>query len=70
MNRKVVLFQNTRSVIKAEKLLNISGIQIKLIPVPKDISAECGICIEVFENLNSIITVLNENEIQYEIAEF
>ncbi len=70
MKRTVILFQNTRSVISAEKKCEANNIAIKLIPVPKNISSECGICIEVQNNLNEITELLTENKISCKISEF
>ncbi|MFC1717408.1 DUF3343 domain-containing protein [Candidatus Poribacteria bacterium] len=39
----IVLFDTTQAAIRAEKVLDHSGIKTKLIPVPRHISANCGI---------------------------
>ena len=39
----IVLFDTTQAAIKAEKALDKAGIRIKLIPVPRHISSNCGI---------------------------
>lgn len=39
----IVLFDTTQAAIKAEKVLNRAEIKTKLIPVPRHISANCGI---------------------------
>jgi hypothetical protein len=41
----VVLFQSISSALRAEKLLKKQGIAYKLIPVPRHLSSDCGICI-------------------------
>ena len=41
----VALFQSVSHVMKAEKILQKADIPFKLIPVPKTISSECGVCI-------------------------
>jgi len=41
----VVLFQSISSALRAEKLLKKEGIAYKLIPVPRHLSSDCGICI-------------------------
>lgn len=45
--RTLVLFQNTRSVIKAERICIEANIKCKVIPVPREISSECGMAIEI-----------------------
>jgi len=44
-NCDVVLFHSVTHAMKAEKLLKAAGVTIKLIPVPKHISSDCGICL-------------------------
>jgi hypothetical protein len=41
----VVLFDSTSAALLAEKLLKQGGIPHKVIPVPRDISSDCGVCI-------------------------
>ncbi|MCU0581690.1 MAG: DUF3343 domain-containing protein [Syntrophales bacterium] len=41
----VVLFHSVTHAMKAEKLLKAAGLTIKLIPVPKHISSDCGVCL-------------------------
>jgi hypothetical protein len=41
----VVLLHSTSHAIKAEKLLKKAGVACKLIPVPRHLSSDCGICI-------------------------
>ena len=41
----VVLFHTTSSVLRSEKLLTEAGFVIKLIPTPREFSADCGIAI-------------------------
>jgi hypothetical protein len=42
---QVVLFNSVSHALKAEKILKGEGIPFKLIPVPKYISSDCGICL-------------------------
>jgi hypothetical protein len=39
------LFKSVSHAMKAEQLLKDAGIPFKLIPVPKSISSDCGVCI-------------------------
>jgi hypothetical protein len=41
----VVIFDSTSAALKAEKALIQKGIKIKAIPVPRQISSDCGISI-------------------------
>jgi len=41
----IVLFYNTSSVMRAEKVLQKGGVAIKLIPTPREFSSDCGIAV-------------------------
>ena len=42
---RVLLFRSVQHALKAEKILKDQGVAFKLIPVPKHISSDCGICL-------------------------
>ena len=42
---RVVLFYSTSNALQAEKLFKKTGVGIKLIPVPRQLSSDCGICL-------------------------
>jgi hypothetical protein len=54
----VVLFPSINGALLAEKLLKKQGIAYKLIPVPRHLSSDCGVCIRF----------LTENEFQIKKA--
>ena len=41
----IVLFYNTSSVMRAEKVLQKGGVAIKLIPTPREFSSDCGMAV-------------------------
>lgn len=41
----VVLFESTSAALMAEKRLKKAAIPHKVIPVPRQISSDCGVCI-------------------------
>jgi hypothetical protein len=43
----VFLFPSVSHALKAEKILKEQGIVHKLIPVPRHISTDCGVCLRV-----------------------
>ena len=56
------LFQSVSHVMKAERMLLGEGLAIKIIPVPKSISSDCGVCIRFEEKLlDKIETILKNN---------
>jgi hypothetical protein len=44
---KVFIFESTRAVIKAEGTVRSAGIDCKVIPVPRSISPQCGMALEI-----------------------
>ena len=46
---RVLLFESVSAVLVAEKILKDAGIRSKLIPVPKYLSSDCGVCMRVDE---------------------
>ena len=43
----VFLFPSVSHVLKAEKILKARGTPHKLIPVPRHVSSDCGVCLRV-----------------------
>ncbi len=43
----ILLFQSVHQVMKAEKVLKERGMAVDLIPVPREISSDCGVAIQV-----------------------
>jgi hypothetical protein len=64
----VLLFPSVSHVMKAERILLGAQIPIKIIPVPKTISSDCGVCIRFEEKLIEKIKALLENH--FETMEF
>jgi hypothetical protein len=60
----VFVFESIHRVMKAEKLLKGKGIKIDLIPVPREISSDCGVAIELSDDLEEeAFHLLEENKI-------
>jgi hypothetical protein len=51
----VALFHSVSHVMKAEKILKEAGIHYKIIPVPKSISPDCGVCVRFVPNLRAAV---------------
>ena len=62
----VVLFQSVNGALLAEKLLKKKGVAHKLIPVPRHLSSDCGVCIRFLIEHESRIkkALTNKVEIQ------
>jgi len=63
-----VLFRSVNHVMWADRLLSKSKIPHKLIPVPRHLSSDCGVCIrikpDVMENVQS---ALKDIAVEWEI---
>jgi hypothetical protein len=47
----VILFKSVNQTMWADKVLRDKGIPHKLIPVPRTISSDCGVCIRIESGL-------------------
>jgi hypothetical protein len=43
----VILVHSTSHALRAEKVLMEAGIPCKLIPVPRHLSSDCGVCVRI-----------------------
>jgi hypothetical protein len=43
----VLLMQSSNHAVRVEKLLRDVGIPCKMIPVPRHISSDCGVCVRI-----------------------
>lgn len=63
----VVTFHTTQQPLVFEKALKKEGLNIKLMPVPRQVSSSCGIAARVdCENKEKIFTVCKEKDIEIE----
>jgi hypothetical protein len=46
----VILVYSTSYAIRAERVLNMTGVQSKLIPVPRHLSSDCGVCVRIAQS--------------------
>lgn len=61
----LVTFESTHSAIKAEKTLEKEGLKIKIITVPTEISAGCGLSIRFNEeDLDKVKEIIKESAIE------
>ena len=44
---KIIVLENIRAIIKADKACKAEGLTVDMIPVPEHISSECGMCFVV-----------------------
>ncbi|HEU5361580.1 MAG TPA: DUF3343 domain-containing protein [Candidatus Deferrimicrobiaceae bacterium] len=44
----VLIFRGTHQVMSAEKKLKKAGVPMRLIPVPRQLTSDCGLAIRIF----------------------
>ena len=60
----VALFQSVSLVMKAEQILKESGVVFKIIPVPKTLSSECGVCIRFLPDYRDALTQALDGKVE------
>lgn len=64
MQYSVVLFHSITGALQAEKRLKVRGIANKLIPVPRQLSSDCGVCLRFrSEDEAEVTRALEEGQI-------
>ncbi len=43
--KPILIYDSIHYVLKAEKILKKAGFKIKVVPVPREVSSDCGVCI-------------------------
>lgn len=56
-----VTFRSTREVVKAERICREHGITCKVIPVPREISSECGMALQIEQQDKEIVSEVLKN---------
>ncbi len=67
MNEEIfnlIAFNSTSNAIRAEKELKLNDIEVKVLPVPREITASCGLSIRLkTEDLEKAMSTLKEENI-------
>lgn len=72
MELAVALFPSSNFAIFSKKALQRKGLYVKLIPVPRALSSNCGVCLQFYSRDSPIVqALLEERQIPYEsVVEF
>lgn len=63
-NDLVAIFHSIHRVMKAEKQLKLAGLDILLIPVPRQLSSDCGLAIRFAPGIfDAVLAVLTREEL-------
>lgn len=63
----IITFHNTHFALKAKTFLKNYGLRVETIPVPREISSECGFCSKILWKDKEIAKkIMKEHNIIYE----
>lgn len=66
----VILVDSTSHALRIEKALEMEGIASKLIPVPRRLSSDCGVCVRIAsEDAAQTRRIMEENGIRFQSIE-
>ena len=66
-NYSVVIFFSTSAAVRAESLTQRKALEVKLIPVPRNLSSDCGICLQInTEDREKIEEILSKGKVEYD----
>lgn len=66
----VILVDSTSHALRIEKHLATHGLACKLIPVPRHLSSDCGVCVRILkQDTGEIRALLREQQIEYQSIE-
>lgn len=61
----VILVHSLAYALKAEKLLEQAAIPYKLIPVPRHLSSQCGVCVRILQgDRERVLQVLHDAHLE------
>lgn len=64
MFKRIILFNSTHQALKTEDRLRENGIVFEVVPLPKELSADCGLALEVdAADLEVIETIIKSSSI-------
>ena len=55
-----VLFPSVSATLRAEKVLKQAGLAVKVVPVPRHLSSDCGVCLRIAANSTATATLALE----------
>lgn len=59
-----IIFHTIHDVLRAEKALKKLDISVELVPVPRQLSSDCGSCIRITGTPDKALSLLDGYEIQ------
>lgn len=62
-NLYFVLFHTIHDVLKAEKILKQHGVKHELVPVPRNLSSDCGMCVKLEDEIDAVLPLFCKLEV-------
>lgn len=63
----VILVPSTSYAIQIERLLQKDGVPCKLIPVPRHLSSDCGVCVRIeSQKIRDALKIIQDAQIDFE----
>lgn len=59
----IILFYTIHDVLRTEKILKQHRIPHELVPVPRNLSSDCGMCVKLQDDIEKTLPLLNKIEI-------
>ena len=67
---KILIFESSHKVLKADKALTDQKIGFDIIPTPKEFSSDCGLAIRINSTDNEFLkaeTILKKNDLSFTV---
>ncbi|MEI7420816.1 MAG: DUF3343 domain-containing protein [Prolixibacteraceae bacterium] len=61
-SKEIFLFQNIRQVILADRWCTQNKVPVRVLPVPRPYSSECGMCLEVSPEVGDRLQQFSEEQ--------
>jgi hypothetical protein len=61
----VVLFESISHALRAEKLIKAAQITCKLVPVPRHLSSDCGVCLRFNTDAKDQVENILQNKLDF-----
>jgi len=61
-NYYIILFYTIHDVLRAEKILKQHRIPHELVPVPRNLSSDCGMCVKLQDDIEKTLSLLDKIE--------
>jgi len=62
-NYYIILFYTIHDVLRAEKVLKQHNIPHELVPVPRNLSSDCGMCVKLYDDINNALLLCSKIDI-------